>query len=302
MIPRGWSVSIGSLLVVLATCSAAAESARVVRHSPDPEIARIQEHLIGAEALLAKANVDRMPAPQRAARRVHMARLAAYRATGRFPHNHEVPGRRAPCFVDAHGTQCAMAYLIAESGRLDIVELVARTRNNATVTELAADEVIGPALAVWLGEAGLTVAEAQRIQPAYDDWAVKADPNKFVTGDFAFASGSLALVNLAMLGMNAGSALDGRASRWPAIVGFASGAANVGLGAANARYEAGRRTLGIIDIAVGSASIAASAWSMVASKPAPSLGIRIPGSDVVVRPSVAMDRRLGPRVSFGGSF
>jgi hypothetical protein len=195
-----------------------------------------------------------------------------------------------------------MAYLIARSGRGDIVDLVARTRNNATVTELAADEVIGPALVAWLAKAGLTVAEAQRIQPAYDDWTVKADPDKFVTGDFAFASGSLTLVNMAMLGMNAGNALGGRASGWPAIVGFAGGAAHIGLGAANARYEAGRRTLGIIDIAVGSASIAASAWSIVASKPAPSLAVRIPGSTVVVRPSVGMHRRLGPSLSIGGNF
>jgi len=299
---RGWLIGIGSLLLVFATSSLPAGASRILRQSPDPEVARIQQHLVGAEALLAGANTEGKSAAQLRARRAHMERLASYRAAGRFPHNHDVPGRRAPVFVDEHGTQCAMAYLIAQSGRADIVELVARTRNNASVTELAADKVIGPALLAWLDEAGLTVGEAQRVQPSYGYDIIFADRDEFVTGTFASASASLGLVNLITSGMNARSAVNHNASKWPVILGFASGAANVGLGAANAKFEGDRRTLGIADIAVGSASIAASAWSLLASKPAPSLAFRFPGSGVVLRPSAEVDRRLGPSLSIGGNF
>lgn len=299
---RGWSVSIGSLLLLIASASVPATATRISRQSPEHEVARIQQHLAGAEALLASASTDRMTTAQLRARRVHMERLASYRAAGRFPHNHDVPGRRAPVFVDEHGTQCAMAYLIAESRRADIVELVARTRNNATVVELAADPTIGPILLAWLEGAGLSVGEAQRVQPTYGHGIIYADRDEFVTGTFASASASIGLVNFVTLGMNARGAVNGTASKLPVVLGFVSGAANVGLGAANARFEGDRRTLGIVDIAVGSASIAASAWSLLASRPAPSLAFRFPGSDVVLRPSAGFHRRVGPTLSLGGNF
>ena len=303
---RSWSVSIGSLLLVFAAISVPAAASRIVRQSPDSEVARIQQHLLGAEALLSSARTDGVSSAQLRARRVHMERLATYRAVGRFPHNHDVPGRRAPVFVDEHGTQCAMGYLIAQSGRMDIVELVARTRNNATVVELTADQTIGPALLAWLEEAGLSVREAQRVQPAYEDepkpHLVTGDPDRFVTGQFASASASLGLLNFVALGMNVGNATRGSASKWPIMLGVASGAASVGLGAANAKYEGGRQTIGIIDIAVGSAAIAASTWSLLASRPAPSLAFRIPGSEVVLKPSAGISRRLGPTLSLGGTF
>lgn len=298
---RGWLVGIGSLLLVVATCSVPAGASRIVPQSPNSEIARIQQHLLGAEALLARAKTGGMSAAQLRARRVHRERLASYRASGRFPHNHDVPGRRVPVFVDEHGTQCAMAYLIAQSGRADIVKLVARTKNNATVVELAADRTIGPILLAWLEGAGFSVGEAQRVQPSYP-FDAKGTPDDRVTGPFASASASLGLVSVVSVGMNVGDAIGHRRSRWPVVLGFLAGGANVGLGAANARYEGERRGLGIANVAIGSVSIAASAWSFLASKPAPSLAFRFPGSEVVLRPSADIDRRLGPTLSLGGSF
>ena len=123
-----------------------------------------------------------------------------------------------------------------------------------------------------------------------------------MTGQFASASGSLALFNLATLGVNVGDAVHNRTPRWPALLGIASGAANVSLGAANAGFRGERRSLGILDIAVGSASIAAGAWSLVASRRAPSLEFRLPGSGFALRPSAGVDRGLGPGLSIGGSF
>jgi len=56
-----------------------------------------------------------------------------------------------------------MAYLIERSGRHDLVDRVALTRNDAFIAELPDD----PALRVWLDSVGLSVAEAARIQPTY---------------------------------------------------------------------------------------------------------------------------------------
>jgi MYXO-CTERM domain-containing protein len=68
-----------------------------------------------------------------------------------------------PYFVDAFGTRCAMAHLIESTGAAALVARVAAARNNALVPELAGD----PELVAWLDQAGLTAAEAARIQPSY---------------------------------------------------------------------------------------------------------------------------------------
>ncbi|HEX7336720.1 MAG TPA: nuclear transport factor 2 family protein, partial [Gemmatimonadales bacterium] len=73
------------------------------------------------------------------------------------------PDRAMPFFRDSDGVPCAMAYLIDRSGRADLVDRVALTRNNAFIAELADD----PDLRAWLDSAGLSVAEAARIQPGY---------------------------------------------------------------------------------------------------------------------------------------
>lgn len=98
-----------------------------------------------------------------------------------------VRDRRLPVFVDEHGTLCAVGYLIARSGRMDLVRRIARSRNYATVRELADDAE----LTDWLRGAGLSVAEAARIQPFYgpipEHDRARADPN-YATGT-ALAAG-----------------------------------------------------------------------------------------------------------------
>ncbi len=131
----------------------------------DAEVARVRAHLIGAEALLDARDVSALTPAQRAARARARERLRAYREAGVFPHNHDFPTHRVPYFIDAHGTRCAMAHLVESSGGGAYVQSVAGTRNNATVHELAGD----PELVAWLEDNGLTLAEAARIQPTYED-------------------------------------------------------------------------------------------------------------------------------------
>lgn len=139
----------------------------------DADIVRVREHLTRVEAELRAADVSALSSAQRAARERNVELLRGYRLAGIFPHNHTVAGRLAPVFVDEHGTHCAVGYLIARSGRDDIVAHIRALRNNATVPELA-DE---PGLAAWLDRAGITLAEAARIQPAYGPIDPPAGPD-----------------------------------------------------------------------------------------------------------------------------
>ncbi len=88
--------------------------------------------------------------------------LGEYRDAGQFPLNRDF-AKRTPYFIDARGVRCAMAHLLEVGGEHELVQKIARERNNATVAQLA-DE---PRLLAWLDAAGLTVQEAAAIQPSY---------------------------------------------------------------------------------------------------------------------------------------
>lgn len=127
------------------------------------EVARLQAHFDSVDAELRQASTLHFSPMQRRARTTLIGWLREYRDAGEFPRNDRFPDRSMPFFRDSRGTLCAMAYLIERSGRRDIVDRVASTRNNAFIAELADD----PALRGWLNSVGLSVAEAARIQPAY---------------------------------------------------------------------------------------------------------------------------------------
>ena len=127
------------------------------------EVARLRAHFDSVDAELRHAKALRLTPGQRAARAALIGWLQEYRDAGRFPRNDRFPELALPFFRDGHGALCAMAYLIDRSGRRDLVDRIARTRNNAFMAELAND----PALRVWLDSVGLSVPEAARIQPTY---------------------------------------------------------------------------------------------------------------------------------------
>ncbi|MBW3554601.1 MAG: hypothetical protein KY466_13890 [Gemmatimonadetes bacterium] len=123
---------------------------------------RITAHLLAVERQLRAADVSHLSPERRRARAAALDHLRDYREAGRFPHNHH--GRAAtPLFRDAHGTLCAMAYLIERSGGGALVDRVAATENDAYVRELAED----PELVAWLDRNGMTAEEAALVQPAY---------------------------------------------------------------------------------------------------------------------------------------
>jgi hypothetical protein len=184
------------------------------------ETARIQAHLLGAEREMLANDVSHLTAPQREARGRALAALRRYRLGGRFPHNHRVPGARIPVFVDEHGTPCAMAYLIAESGSVALVRRIAATRNLALIRQLADD----PELVAWLRANGMTAAEAARVQPKYSGEEPEPTSDEFLWGYHA-ATGATTIANAGLMYMS----LQGRSRVWGGLA-IAGGALQTALG------------------------------------------------------------------------
>lgn len=233
------------------------------------EIARLRSHFGTVLRELRSADVSRLSASQRFARAVLIARLDQYAAAGRFPHNHVVPDRFVPVFRDEHGTLCAMGYLVASTGRTDIVDDVARTNNRAFIPQLAHDR----RLQAWLDSTGLTVAEAARIQPSYGPGGCcslgpppaqpASAPERATSAGYFVASGAAMTVNFWSLMVNvAPRDISARRVRRSAAVGVVAGTSQLVLGAfAIDRHGAGR-TIGIANMTVGIAGLTASIWRL----------------------------------------
>jgi len=211
---------------------------------------------------LRTADVASLTAAQSAARGDLISRLEHYAAASRFPHNHVRPGAYVPVFRDEHGTLCAMAYLIASTGRTDIVDHVASTNNLAFIPELAQSAV----LRAWLDSAGLTVAEAARIQPSYDGgWIPAPDetPSKLrgQRRDYALASSAVTPFSSASAFFNlaARRSTPSRIAIWGGVL---TGVAQVAYGVSGLDDADQRRTMGVANIGVGSTAVASSIWRM----------------------------------------
>jgi hypothetical protein len=130
-----------------------------------PEVRRIQTHFDSVLLELTAPATGQAHSRDQAAHRAALVQeLRAYRDRGVFPHNYDFPDRATPYFVDRKtGTLCAVANLLAVTGRRDIVDRVAAANNNVWVPSLGGDT----AFAAWLDQNGLTLAEAARIQVPY---------------------------------------------------------------------------------------------------------------------------------------
>jgi hypothetical protein len=136
----------------------------VAVHTGASEIARIRAHFDSVLAELPSATPYTLSAPQRTKRAQLITTLRVYRDAGVFPHNYDFPTQPTPYFVDRRtGTLCAVAHLLASTGRRDIVDRVAAQNNNVWVADLAADT----AFTGWLRTHGLTLDDAARIQMPY---------------------------------------------------------------------------------------------------------------------------------------
>jgi hypothetical protein len=247
-------VSAAAMCSVAATMLVATPADRRNREDPSlqgSEVARLRAHFDSVLSELNVRDVSHLRASQRSARAQLVRTLARYRDVGVFPHNHDFPGERVPYFRDEHGTLCAMAYLVASTGRDDIVDDIAVARNNAYLPDLAGDR----RLVAWLDSVGLTVGEAARIQPEYNGRPVAVN----------WEAAPYLLPSLA-LGMPAfvTTVLNWRAPREKRpdasfFIGAAAGAGAAILGGAILVQERDRsaRAVGVADLTVGAAALAA---------------------------------------------
>jgi hypothetical protein len=236
-----------------ATGSVGARTLFAHRASDTPEhreVVRIQAHFDSVLSELASSTVSRDA--ETSARRAALVRtLRAYRDAGVFPHNYDFPGQAVPYFVDrGTGTLCAVAHLLANTGRRDIVDRVARTNNNVWVAELAGDT----AFTRWLDVNGISLAEAARIQVPYMETptgAQVARQNAFMI----LAPAALGTATVTAM-MNAMGNADGH-SRTTRILGISAGALSVAAGSlVVAKVDDDRQKIGAGAIAMGGLSIA----------------------------------------------
>lgn len=151
-------LSVVAVPAALAIIAAGATSSRAPR-----DVRRIQGHFDSVLVELSHRNISALSAAQRAERVRLVAELRRYRDAGVFPRNYDFAAP-TPYFIDRKtGTLCAVANLLASSGRRDIVDRVAAANNNVWVAQLAGDT----AFTRWLDASGLTLDEAARIQVPY---------------------------------------------------------------------------------------------------------------------------------------
>jgi hypothetical protein len=209
------------------------------------EAGRLRAHFDSVDRELRARDVSRLSAEQRAMRTKLISWLRDYRNAGTFPENDRFTDRAMPFFRDSRGTLCAMAYLVDRSGRTDIVDQIAKTRNNAFVRELTGN----PALVAWLDASGLSVDEAARIQPTYGGGVVfvTVPDEKRVSANYALLSMGLGGSSLGSIGFNLFTP-----SRTSGGVGLAAGVATIIAGAAHLDETGGNKRIAVANTSLGS--------------------------------------------------
>ncbi len=284
---------VGTLAVGLALFSSPRRP--LTRPAPlahDLEVARLRAHFDSVDVELRRNPGTSHHASPRA---TLIGWLREYRDAGRFPHNDRFPGQSVPFFRDSRGVLCAMAYLIDRSGRPDLVDRVASTRNNALIAELGDD----PDLRIWLDSVDLTVAEAARIQPTYGE--VEDDE---VSSGYAITSMLVSGASLTTVGLNLWH--PSVSSGWAGV--FAGG---LGLlaGAVKLDENGGEQKVATANLLIGGAAVAAGLYRLISlggtppsDKPAPesaSSSARLAISPLVIPTSegtrVGLTMQLGRR-------
>lgn len=243
------AVAVGGAALFGASTPSPVSSARAA------EVMRLERHFDSVDVELRSRDVSALTAAQRLNRAQLVSWLRDYRNADRFPVNDRFK-QPTPFFRDKDGVLCAMAYLIDRSGRGDIVDKVAATRNNAYIRQLADD----PALISWLDTWGLSVAEAGRIQPSYGGDGVIDDDDDVVDSDVALGAIGLGGASLAMTAVNIV-----KPSTASGLVGVLAGVSAIIFGAVNLDDDeySGNDQVGAVTIGLGALSLGAGIYGYV---------------------------------------
>ena len=223
------------------------------------EVARLQAHFDSVDIELREAKALQLTPAPGTARGTLVGWLREYREAGTFPRNDRFPDRAMPFFRDSDGVLCAMAYLIDRSGRRDLVDRIASTRNNAFIAELAGD---GELLA-WLDSTGLSVAEAARIQPGYNGGPTPLEEDDEVSADYALTSIVVSGSALTTLGFNLFA--PSKTAGWAGVV---AGSTGIIAGAVNLDESGGTDKIATANIIIGSGALVAGIYRLLRPRPA----------------------------------
>ena len=219
------------------------------------EVLRLQAHFDSVDAEMRARGTSRLTRKQRVSRSQLIEWLRDYRSAATFPLNDGVSSGAVPIFRDSRGVLCAMAYLIHRSGRADLVDDISANRNTAYVAQLADDA----RLIAWLDSTGVTVAEAARIQPAYNPPPPDERASE-VSGDYALASLALSGAAMATMGVNVISP-----SRISGVIGMIAGTFALSNGVARLDESHPTRQLAAMNTAIGAVSIGVALRAILAA-------------------------------------
>lgn len=222
------------------------------------EVARLGAHFDSVDVELRHPKALPLTPAQRTVRITLIGWLREYREAGTFPRNDRFPNQALPFFRDSHGALCAMAYLIERSGRRDLVNRVALTRNNAFIPELAGD----PELRAWLDSVGLSVAEAARIQPTYEP-PPNVPEDQAVSANYALTSILVSGASLTTLGLNFIS--PSKSTGW---AGLLAGSAGIIAGAVNLDGTDGTDKVATANMIAGGGALAVGLYRLLSPRPA----------------------------------
>ena len=265
---------------------------------PRLEVARLRAHFDSVDVELRHPDTLPLTPAQRTSRSTLIGWLRDYREAGTFPRNDRFPKQAMPFFRDSRGVLCAMAYLIERSGRRDLVDRVAVTRNNAFIPELAGDRE----LHAWLDSVGLSVAEAARIQPSYGPFpAVPED--QAVSANYALTSILVSGSSLTTLGLNL--ITPSKSTGWAGVI---AGSAGIIAGAVNLDGNDGTDKVAAANMIAGGGALAVGLYRLLSPRPArpvdglssrpPSSNARIAISPMVIPTSDSPRLGLALQTSF----
>lgn len=132
-------------------------------NASDSEVERIRAHLFWVIAQLRTHPLSALNEAQRAHRNALLAALVHYAEVGQFPQRSDAVAGRRPRFVDDEGRHCAVAFLIATSGRPELVQAVQRAHEYDYVLDMHEASLLA-----WATEHGFTALELAMIQPTYE--------------------------------------------------------------------------------------------------------------------------------------
>jgi hypothetical protein len=231
---------------------------------------RIKTHLEYVEHLLRNKDVSNLSEQLKNKRNYLLNLLHTYLITGIFPRNYDHSESRKPCFIDKDNRICAVGYLIEKTaGRKSAEEINSKHKYDEllAMNDKAVDN--------WIATSGLTKEECAMIQPTYGPPPVYTYNQ--IPAAYGISSSALGGINLSLNAINALQILKGSTNKTIPTLGLVAGAGQVILGIAafpkntnnfngtNTTNES-KKTLSMVNIAVGSSTMILSAWNLINKK------------------------------------